>query len=331
MAGDRPAWDYSSDLRLVKAALLYADRVVVHSTRFGATLSAEGSDGARPTRVSGSGYPPEIELLLDRVATRLFGRPAHHQLRLYPDTGATKEAVVARASQALCELLLAVEAGLVQVDEGASFETLWWPLLDESLAVSGVPVMEVSDEAFFSGVKSGGSGGTPTSEGVLASTLIGQLEAFPEATMDVVLDVRERLTAARVRFRAAMSSTNRDLRDAISDGATMEQAIAEFRRREVDPALEDLRDELAALGARDSLLRVASNTGVVASALAGMSIVAGGVMGIVDVPALLAAVTGAPLVSAASKEALARIEVSRRAEASPYWLLHKAGDLLRRS
>jgi hypothetical protein len=130
--------------------------------------------------------------------------------------------------------------------------------------------------------------------------------------------------AARVRFRGAMSAAGDHLICALRDGAEVEAAVADIRRREVEPALADLRDELATFGARDTLLRLGSSAGMVSSALASMSIVAAGATGMVDVPAVLGALSGAPALSAGAKEVLARREGMRRVQASPYWLLHGA-------
>jgi hypothetical protein len=41
--------------------------------------------------------------------------------------------------------------------------------------------------------------------GAVATALIGQLDAFPDADMDVILDVRERLEGPRTHFRAAIA------------------------------------------------------------------------------------------------------------------------------
>lgn len=43
-------------------------------------------------------------------------------------------------------------------------------------------------------------------EGVIATSLLGQLEAFPDASMDVLLDVRARLADSRAHFRAGTLS-----------------------------------------------------------------------------------------------------------------------------
>ncbi|MFZ0977074.1 MAG: hypothetical protein WAN22_32965, partial [Solirubrobacteraceae bacterium] len=47
----------------------------------------------------------------------------------------------------------------------------------------------------------------------LATTLLGQFPAFPDADIDVILEVRQRLADARVRFRALMSAAAKDLAD----------------------------------------------------------------------------------------------------------------------
>lgn len=74
------------------------------------------------------------------------------------------------------------------------------------------------------------------------------------ASMDVILDVRERLSPATRRFRAAMLRTAAEL-DSAGPHASLEAIVEAVRVRDVDPALADIRDALEELGARDTLLR----------------------------------------------------------------------------
>lgn len=58
-------------------------------------------------------------------------------------------------------------------------------------------------------------------EGALSALLLAQLEGFPDASMDVILDVRERIAASRHRFRAAIAKTADELATALVRRAGM--------------------------------------------------------------------------------------------------------------
>ena len=159
-------------------------------------------------------------------------------------------------------------------------------------------------------------------QGQLAQELLGSLPAFPSATLDVVLDVRDRLRVPRVRFRAAVSEAAETLKDV--PNRELHGAIAELRRRTVDPAIEDVKETLEELGAVPSLLRVSSDRITVASVAASMAVVAGGAAGTIDLGVAAQALAAIPAFgSAAAREALARREISRRVTAQPFYLLHE--------
>jgi hypothetical protein len=88
----------------------------------------------------------------------------------------------------------------------------------------------------------------------IAQALVVSLESFPMASMDVVLDVRERLRPALGRFRAAVAEAARELDEFPAD-AGFAVAVEDLRVRKVGPALQNIKEELEDISARPTLLR----------------------------------------------------------------------------
>jgi hypothetical protein len=150
--------------------------------------------------------------------------------------------------------------------------------------------------------------------------LVASLEAFPMASMDVVLDVRERLKPAVVRFRAALADAASGLQDA--GEADFIPALEELRVRKVAPAVLDIEESLDDLGARPTLLRgwPPAATGVIALSAAVAF----------QAPELtqLAAVT-AGLSTAFVNELTVRAKAARERRKNSFFLLHEADRFLK--
>ena len=88
----------------------------------------------------------------------------------------------------------------------------------------------------------------------LAGSLVASLPSFPEAGVDEIMDLRDRILPYISRFRKAVteleSELNREL--ARNDFAA---AVADLRLRHVDPALEELREAVREEGAFPALTR----------------------------------------------------------------------------
>ena len=88
----------------------------------------------------------------------------------------------------------------------------------------------------------------------LAGSLVASLPSFPEAGVDEIMDLRDRILPYISRFRKAIteleSELNREL--ARNDFAA---AVADLRLRHVDPALEELREAVREEGAFPVLTR----------------------------------------------------------------------------
>ncbi len=168
-------------------------------------------------------------------------------------------------------------------------------------------------------------------EGVLAASLLGQLEAFPYASMDVILDVRERLKGPRTHFRAAMMKAAKVVAESGNSGEDLERVVVELRSQEIEPALQHIREELDALHVRRTLLRVASDRVTLASAAASIAMAAGAGGGLAALRELVQGALMAPLIAAAAKEADFRETKKAELRIRPYWLLREADDRLRRA
>ena len=163
----------------------------------------------------------------------------------------------------------------------------------------------------------------------VAESLLGEFAAYPDADVDVILDVRERLVDARARFRLALSEATREATDAL-DGSQQAAALAaHIRERVIRPALLDVEDELRQLNVVDTLLRAAKDRPALAATGAAIAVVLGGIHGPVD-PEILAGTLGSSaLLSSVAREALLRREVGRAVKAKPFWYLHRLASDLR--
>jgi hypothetical protein len=113
----------------------------------------------------------------------------------------------------------------------------------------------------------------------VARDFIDTVEAFPNASMDVILDVRTRLRDPLIRFRAAVASASAELG---SEESVLEDRfharVAEIYRRTVAPELESIREGLHELGALPTLRRTAkatAQTATKAGAMATLGLLAG--------------------------------------------------------
>lgn len=151
-------------------------------------------------------------------------------------------------------------------------------------------------------------------EVALAGRLLGELPAFPHADVRDVLDVRERLTDARTRFRSVMAAAGRALADVPPEEFEVE--VARYRREHVDDALLSIREQLEDLGAIPTLLRALREKWAVPT-VASLAVATT----VLDVSSAAAAAATAAGVSLGAREALARREVRRQARQQAYWYL----------
>lgn len=163
---------------------------------------------------------------------------------------------------------------------------------------------------------SGRTENADATEAALAARLLGELPAFPRAEMTDILDVRERLSDARVRFRQAVTMAGRELSGVPAED--FEREVDAYRRRHIDPALTAIREELEELRAVPTLLRSLEKKWAVptiASLALGVAML--------DPGAVAAVATSSAGVALGAHEALVRREIKRRVQQQPFWFLHE--------
>jgi hypothetical protein len=308
---------FSGDLRLLKASALYADTVssFYFSVRAGSVRRSSDEYGEAVCDYAGDNVADGYW----RVPTCVVRGPDSSPLA----RGLPRNDARCLYADACRDLALALQAGVL---------TIGIPHFD-----AGTVVVHSTDDLLWAEDHLASPTSQPNSlatrrriEGAIAATLLGQLEAFPDASMDVILDVRERIADARVYFRTAIAQAASEIEDAAETMCGVGPLVTDLRRRVIDEALERIRQDLDALGARSSLLRLAKDKFTVTSAGATLAIVVGAGGGSVT-QALLSGAIGAPLIAATAGEIEHRQQQRTELRARPYWLLHEAGEVLHQS
>lgn len=330
--------------RLLKSALLYADRVHICSMDLAAMLYGDEYEVGR--------RPDEFWQLFEDLVQRQqpaegqlpppewsdAGSPAAQFIEAWEEanrrgiTADEERAVILPAIfepetaakdqlEALRELHLAVTAGDAQLPpHGQLSLSVLSTLAAVATDPEAVPVFEAPDSEAF--VKTAPARAR-TTEGLLAATVFGQLDVFPNASMDVVLDVRDRISDARTRLHAALIDAAKRISEAAAEDEPMQEVTVALRRRLVGPALADIDEALAELGVRDTLLRLAHDPVTVSGAMAALTLGAAAPGSPITLAALV------PLAVGAARETLKRRTVRRSLAAHPFWAIHEAQRQMR--
>jgi len=163
-----------------------------------------------------------------------------------------------------------------------------------------------------------------------AGLLIGQLEAFPDAEMDVVLDVRQKLKPSLTRFRAALAAASAELETPAWQTEEFAREVEDLYHRRVAPALLDLEQAMEELGAGPTLRRAVAD---VENLKAGAAIAVGAVAGM-DLAHLPHVIFGGGLgalataASATARERGHRAEAHGQAQANEFYFLYEANRQL---
>lgn len=160
-------------------------------------------------------------------------------------------------------------------------------------------------------------------EAGIAGRLIGQLEAFPDAEMDVVLDVRRQLQTPLIRFRAALADAGSQFATAGWDEAFARE-VDDLYRREVAPALLDVREAIDELGVRPTLLRAAGRKESVGAIGAALALAAAGGLAQMDLPALIYGTPGVGAVVSGAAEVAERGTTRRETSRNAFYFLYQA-------
>jgi hypothetical protein len=349
----------AEEIRLLKPALLYGDKVTLYSPTAAMLLSvgqlAELDDEGLMAFLDevAPSIGPHVPMVLAQVralATKrhrtrqdlqVLGQMKRALRRMAAEIGEKYEEMLEGAGAG--ELIPAIEAGLVEIDPIVMDEHVGdddilvksymdklqallitrtsYPLFDEA---TGSLVRAAVGEGMFD------LGATAKRRGKQAATAtdyIARVPTFPAAGIAEVLDIRRELEKPLVRFRSAIAELSRRIESAAHDEDFAAEA-AELYAAEVAPALLELQ-ELAESNAY--LRQLLGRLGADARALIGGSTMLSiGLMGLADLSAVIAASvsTGAGITAAAAEAAVARHRQRREVERDRLFLLYRTEKLL---
>ena len=265
------ALDLSQETRLVKAALLYADRVTLANPRMMIIASMAGiiPGNLEHRRAAVLGM---MDVLPDGAATRAVYEELRRKRRKSVREMLVLRGLVERldrgAEQAVAqvesmleeagagELDQALRAGVLDLnhlglnesDAGLARVTLWLADLIVEIVASTSPRYPMFDDApgglLATTIREGRAPGARldrASQQALASRLIGRLDAFPDARMSAILEVRETLSAPLIRFRRAIAKMQAELETMPLD-EDFEREVRDAYDKRIAPALEELED-----------------------------------------------------------------------------------------
>ena len=265
------ALDLSRETRLVKAALLYADRVTLANPNVMIIASMAGiipgNHEHRRAAVLGM-----MDVLPDGAATRAVYEELRRKRRKSVremlvlrglverlDRGA--EQAVAQVESMLdeagaSELDQALRAGVLDLnhlglnesDAGLARVTLWLADLVVEIVAPSSPTYPMFDDApdglLATMIREGRAPGARldhATKPAIASRLIGRFDAFPDAPMSALLEARETLGAPLIRLRRAIAKMQAEL-EAMPLDEDFERGVRDTCEKRIAPALEELED-----------------------------------------------------------------------------------------
>jgi hypothetical protein len=266
--GGRTNLDVEHETHLVKAALLYADRVTLASPRVAMLASIAGllvlderdRGAAVLEMVQALPQGREIKEQIDRLRgqkhktlDQIFRlRDLERDLR---SSGAemTEHVETILNEAGVEELGKAIAAGALDLDglginEPKGIDRIAYRVSDLLAAMvapdsTTYPLLDESTNGLLKAmVKEGvvrSDAGSGTVEPTLAASWIGGVPAFPDAAMDAILEAREELRAPLVGFRSAVVGITKGLGATPLDDEWTRTAEEAFREK-VAPALEEL-------------------------------------------------------------------------------------------
>lgn len=265
------ALDLSQETRLVKAALLYADRVTLANPTMMIIASMAGiiPGNLEHRRAAVLGM---MDVLPDGAATRAVYEELRRKRRKSVREMLVLRGLVERldrgAEQAVAqvesmleeagagELDLALRAGVLDLnhlglnesDAGLARVTLWLADLVVEIVAPTSPRYPMFDDApaglLAAMIREGRAPGARLGDATkpaLASRLVGRLDAFPDAPMSAILEAREKLAAPLIHFRRAIATMQVEL-ESIPLDEDFEGGVRDTYEKRVAPALEELED-----------------------------------------------------------------------------------------
>lgn len=330
-----PTSDLRSELSLARSAALYADRVVLFS-------------------------PSERVASLEYVALRAKLDPATLLARLRRERPELADSLLAEGredllhrlvarstSQHLPEMFRAAQefeaarsvgfvlpqaATTASNDEGFDPELFQRRLVDllsdptvhavcDRQGAALLADLNIDEEALHPGMQ------RRHRQAELGTGFIARLPAFPDAPLDELLDLKADLHQPLVRYRAAISKIEADMRLG-ADGWHPDDAIEDIWRLTVEPALQDLEDSLTDHTLVREMARAASTS--VRDLVLGGSALAMAVASVGNVAASLAAAVGLAGAAgqAAATGAVERAAQRRKAARSDFYYLQRIKSAL---
>jgi hypothetical protein len=351
--------DLRHETELVKAALLYADRVTLASPKvaFMASLASITTldDRQRIKAMAELGglmnngqEGAKLYAELSQRRRRLSPRERTLLARLEHRLHASSQGLIDKVEELLDdagagELAQALETGVLdldglgidEADETNFTDTIIGRLADvlaESVSATAhtFPLFDNDAGNLMRAMVAEGKVAdvhvARSNEAAAAGRLIADLDAFPRAAMDELLDVRRELEQPLVRFRAALATLTAQFEAAAWEEG-FEREVEDLYRQQVAPALLEVQQALEELGALPTLLRLTSNERVAAAA-AGLGLAAAAAVGYADLPTVIYGTSSAPLLAAGANEAAHRRDVKHSTAQNSFYFLYAAGRRL---
>ena len=354
-AGDHsPGFALVHEIELVKAAVLYADRVTLASPRttmvamVGALSGLSGRDRTEALLAMASQLPQAHDLDVVYAALKRKRHKTRDELlalkRIERELANAGDDLAARAAQmatkaGLHELLPALEEGVLDLDplgvgEGdtdvmvermsqliadiVAPTSTTLPMFDDG---SGGLLRAMLKEGVISNVRL-----APANQADVAARFIAWVPAFPAADLDAILNARSSLRAPLIRYRSAVIRITRDLETTPIDDE-FESVVLDLHRQHVEPAIleiEELSQELGLRASMSSAVRAGAGRRV---AEAAVSFAAAEVAGL---PGVLLSALGVS-VDVAAQVLRERHDVKRRQRENQFYFLYETDKTLAES
>ena len=354
--------DLAEEIRFVKPGLIYGDTVTLQSPaatmllsagQF-ATLDDDGKVRALTQILPTLAREKSAESLRTLEAFDQLRRKKHlagrelnlrrafeKQLRsTWDEIRQTVEELTDRAGGK--HLVRAIAEGVLVIDpligtepsQGLSVET-YMERIEAALSdvctypLFGPEVAKLIDATIGAGgVVVGATAEGRAKQAALAAGFLNRLPAFPDATVDEILDVRKDLEDPLIRFRGAMVAFATELSES-AFGDELGGEIQDLWFAKVAPHLADLKERVAENHALRQLagLAVDSKTGATASIASVSTIGFEALRQPEHLPALLAATVPAVLGATLAAE-VRRRKVAREIRRDSLYLLYRADELL---
>lgn len=344
----------SDEVALVKAALLYGDRVVLLSPGTETILGAAALAELNPSEqleafatIMGAVSPESSETIL-AIARKRRKTPAEinalgsfqSMLRSMIEEKWLPALEGLADDTGVSELFPAMEAGLLIMKPlfvGEGEDTVDRLVKEVVLLLNDPNAYPLFDRTIgavaSAGVREGlfalhGRTSRHSKQVGIAEGLFGYLPTFPQASVDQILELRDEIALPRIRFREAVSSLSHDF--------TSEAFDEDFDSEVRDAWIERVAPALAQI---EAVIRDSRVTRSIIRALTTSEAVAGGVLGVATTAAadpgnalaVVAGMNAGTLLGATAKALWEGAAKRGEAQQNAFYLLHHTNEALARS